>query len=72
MRAVLRRIRVFHRPVWTLRTLVSVFYQTFYVSAMGLFLENINCHWLAPTDSKYKRGFMDKYQDHRKRPGVVM
>lgn len=44
-----------------LRVVVSVFLQTFYVSAMGIFFVNINCHWLAPADSNHQRGYMDNY-----------
>ncbi|KAG2449445.1 hypothetical protein HYH02_005592 [Chlamydomonas schloesseri] len=48
-------------PVWFLRVVVSVFLQTFYVSAMGIFFVNINCHWLAPAGSEHHRGYMDNY-----------
>ncbi|KAG2449443.1 hypothetical protein HYH02_005590 [Chlamydomonas schloesseri] len=50
-------------PVWALRVVVSVFFQTFYVSAMGIFLNVINCHWLAPAGSEHRRGYMDLYPD---------
>ncbi|GFR50724.1 hypothetical protein Agub_g12981 [Astrephomene gubernaculifera] len=52
-------------PVWTLRVVVSMFFQTFYVSACGIFLSNINCHWLAPDESNFERGYLDKYPDKR-------
>ncbi len=55
------------RPVWFLRVVVSVFLQTFYVSAMGIFFVNINCHWLAPADSEHQRGYMDNYPTLSKR-----
>ncbi|KAG2497028.1 hypothetical protein HYH03_005031 [Edaphochlamys debaryana] len=52
-------------PVWTLRVVVSVFLQTFYVSAMGVFFVSINCHTLAKDDSEYKKGYLEKYPDRK-------
>ncbi|KAG2497025.1 hypothetical protein HYH03_005028 [Edaphochlamys debaryana] len=52
-------------PVWTLRVVVSVFLQTFYVSAMGVFFISIKCHSLAKDDSGFKKGYLEMYPDRK-------
>lgn len=41
------------RPVWFLRVVVSWGFQTLYVSAVGVFLVSLNCHFLGQPDVKY-------------------
>jgi len=33
------------RPIKVLRLFVSVFFMTFYISSLGVFLVAINCNW---------------------------
>ena len=50
------------RPIKVLRLFVSVFFQVFFIAALGVFLVAVNCHFLA---SEPETGETPKYLKHR-------
>lgn len=53
------------RPIKVLRLFVSVFFQVFYIAALGVFLVAIDCHWLGSDDSsaEFKKHYIQSFQD---------
>lgn len=53
------------RPIKVLRLFVSVFFQVFYIAALGVFLVAIDCHFLSDDDpnAQYKKHRVQAFQE---------
>jgi hypothetical protein len=58
-------------PIWVLRAFVSVFFQAFYISSLGVFLIALNCNWFAGSPFYVEAWVPDEYVQCLALPHII-